>query len=408
MWTLDRTLSHPVRGAMDRLAGSGPGGTLVRMDERVLAERLITYDTSTPDGLRAAAGFVKGWLESRELDVRSVDHDGLPVVLVDVGARGVADPPTVVFHGHLDVVPAYPSQFEPRIEGDRLIGRGAYDMKGALAAMMCAVADVAEQEHVRIRFVCVPDEESEDVSSRSIDVLVANGLRGNFALTGEPTDLHIGVQAKGVLAIRAAVAGLAAHGSTPWLGDNAILKAHDAFRRIETLPFSRESSDLFDRPSINLARIEGGDAFNKVPDRCTMDVDIRFLPTQDPGEILAQIRAIPDLEVLKCFTRAPAVVSRSNPYVRALRDGIGRSIEGEAMSVGRDGASDAIAFLEAGVPAVEFGPVGAGHHGPDEWVSISSLRRFRQALTDFVTLLPASLEREADGPDLRAVEGGLA
>lgn len=379
------------------------------MDERVLAERLISYDTSTLDGLRAAAGFVKGWLESRELEVKSLEHDGLPVVMVDVGARNLQSPPTVILHGHLDVVPAYASQFEPRIEGDRLIGRGAYDMKGALAAMMCAVKDVADNEHVRVRFVCVPDEESEDVSSRSTDVLVAGGYRGDFALTGEPTDLHIGIQAKGVLAVRAAVSGVAAHGSTPWLGDNAILKAHDAFRRIETLPFSRESSDLFDRPSINLARIEGGDAFNKVPDRCTMDVDIRYLPTQDPGEILSQIRAIPDLEVLKCFTRAPAVVSRSNPYVRALREGIGRSIEGEALSIGRDGASDAISFLEAGIPAVEFGPVGAGHHGPEEWVSIASLRRFRQALTDFVGLLPAWLEREGtDGPDLHAVEGGLA
>ena len=379
------------------------------MDERVLAERLITYDTSSLDGLRAAAGFVKGWLESRELEVRSLDHDGLPVVMVDVGPPAADHPPTVILHGHLDVVPAYASQFEPRIEGDRLIGRGAYDMKGALAAMMCAVRDVAEQDLVRVRFICVPDEESEDVSSRSTDVIVAGGYRGDFAVTGEPTDLHIGVQAKGVLAVRVAVAGVAAHGSTPWLGDNAILKAHDAFRRIETLPFSRESSDLFDRPSINLARIEGGDAFNKVPDRCTMDVDIRYLPTQDPGEILAQIRAIPDVEILKCFTRAPAVVSRSNPYVRALRDGIGRSIEGEALSIGRDGASDAISFLEAGIPAVEFGPVGAGHHGPEEWVSIASLRRFRQALTDFVRLLPSWLEREGpDAPDLRAVEGGLA
>jgi succinyl-diaminopimelate desuccinylase len=379
------------------------------MDERVLAERLITYDTSTLDGLRAAAGFVKGWLESRELEVRSLDHDGLPVVMVDVGPAAEAKPPTVIFHGHLDVVPAYPEQFEPRVEGDRLIGRGAYDMKGALAAMMWAIKDVSAQDKVRVRFICVPDEESDDVSSRSTDVIVAGGYRGDFALTGEPTDLHIGIQAKGVLAVRVALRGVAAHGSTPWLGDNAILKAHDAFRRIETLPFSRESSDLFDRPSINLARIEGGDAFNKVPDRCTMDVDIRFLPTQDPGEILAQIRAIPDLEVLKCFTRAPAVVSRSSPYVRALRDGIGRSIEGEALSIGRDGASDAISFLEAGIPAVEFGPVGGGHHGPAEWVSIASLRRFRQALGDFVSVLPGWLEREStDGPDLHAVEGGLA
>ncbi|MGZ6696160.1 MAG: M20 family metallopeptidase [Solirubrobacteraceae bacterium] len=374
------------------------------MDERVLAERLITYDTSTGEGLRAAAGFVKGWLESRDVPVTDHDHDELPVILADVGPE---HGPSVILHGHLDVVPAREGQFTPRIEGDRLIGRGAYDMKGGLAAMMCALKDAAAQDRVRVRFVCVPDEESEDVTRRSTDELIKEGLRGDFAITGEPTDLHIGVQAKGVLAVRAQISGTAAHGSTPWQGDNAILKALDAYRRIETLPFSRMSSDLFDRPSINLARIQGGDAFNKVPDTCTMDVDIRFLPNQDPGEILAQVRAIADLEIVKCFTRAPAIVSRQNPYVLALRDAVARSVEGEALSIGRDGASDAVLFLEAGVPAVEFGPVGGGHHGPAEWVSVSSLQRYRQALGDFIRALPAWLERQEQGP-LRAVEGGLA
>jgi succinyl-diaminopimelate desuccinylase len=374
------------------------------MDECVLAERLITYDTATGEGLRAAAGFVKGWLESREITVDGREHDGLPVILAEVGPKGA---PTVVFHGHLDVVPAREGQFTPRVEGDRLIGRGAYDMKGALAAMMYALKDAAAQDQVRVRLVCVPDEESEDVTRRSTDVLVKEGLEADFALTGEPTDLHIGVQAKGVLAVRVQVSGTAAHGSTPWLGDNAILKAHDCFRRIETLPFSRESSDLFDRPSINLARIVGGDAFNKVPDVCTMDVDIRFLPNQDPGEVMDQIRAIGDLEIVKSFIRAPVIVSRRNAYVLALREAVGRSIEGEALSIGRDGSSDAISFIEAGIPAVEFGPVGGGHHGPHEWVSVSSLARYRRALGDFVRALPAWLERE-EQPPLRAVEGGLA
>src|SRR3954469_4990929 len=377
------------------------------MDERVLAERLITYETSNPESLRAAAGFVKGWLESREIAVIDREFDGLPVVMAEVGPK---HGPTVVLHGHLDVVPAHEGQFDPRVEGDRLIGRGAYDMKGALACLMCAVRDASQQDRVRVKFVCVPDEEAEDVEHRSTDELIREGLLdGDFAITGEPTDLHIGVQAKGVCAVRVEVRGTAAHGSTPWVGDNAILKAHDVFRRIETLPFSRESSDLFDRPSINVARIEGGDAFNKVPDLCSMDIDIRYLPNQDPGEILADIRALPDVRIVKTFQRAPAHVSRANPYVRALREAVSKSLEGEALSVGRDGASDAISFLEAGVPAVEFGPVGGGHHGPEEWVSISSLRRFRQALTDFVELLPTWLEHEAeDGPDLRAVEGGLA
>jgi succinyl-diaminopimelate desuccinylase len=252
---------------------------------------------------------------------------------------------------------------------------------------------------VRVLFMCVPDEESEDVERRSTDTLVAEGLRGDFAITGEPTDLHIGIQAKGVLALRLAVHGTAAHGSTPWLGDNAILKAHDVFRRIETLPFSRESSALFDRPSISLNGIEGGDAFNKVPDRCEIDVDIRYLPNQEPGAILDQIRAIGDLELLRCFTRAPAVVPRSNPYVQALRDAVGASVGGDALSVGRDGASDAVSFLEAGVPAVEFGPVGGGHHGPAEWVSITSLARYRMALSAFIERLPGHLARNgAEAP----------
>jgi succinyl-diaminopimelate desuccinylase len=372
------------------------------VDERALAERLITYDTSTPDGIRACAGFVKGWLEAREIDVHDSTFGELPVLTADVGPPAG---PTLIFHSHLDVVPGHAEQFSPRVEGDRLYGRGAYDMKGGLAAMMCALRDLADQRTVRLRFVCVPDEESEDIDTRSIDEIVRAGFPGDFAITGEPTDLHVGVQAKGVLAFRLNVHGRSAHGSTPWLGDNAVLKAIDVFRRIESLPFSRESSELFDRPSVNLGRIQGGDALNKVPDLCTMVVDIRYLPNQDPGDILEQIRSIPDIEVVKTFTRGPAYVSRSNPYVIALVAAVGRLTSGESMSVGRDGASDAISFLQAGIPAVEFGPAGAGHHGPEEWVSISSLARYRQALCDFVAQLPAALERP-DG--LRALEGGLA
>ncbi|HWK16816.1 MAG TPA: M20/M25/M40 family metallo-hydrolase [Solirubrobacteraceae bacterium] len=378
------------------------------LDERILAERLISYDTSRPDELTAAAGFVKGWLESRDIVVREYDHNGLPVLVAEVGAAAGAGP-CVVLHGHLDVVPGRPEQFEPVVDGDRLIGRGAYDMKGGLAAMMCALKDVERQDRVRVRFVCVPDEESEEIDERSTDGFVKLGLGGDFAITGEPTDLHVGIEAKGVLAMRIDVHGRAAHSSTPWLGDNAVLKAVDVFRAIESLPFTRESSEMFPRPSINLGRIEGGDALNKVPDLCTMAVDIRYLPGQDPAEILDQVAAIPDIDVMRTFIHPPVTVARTDPYVRALRDAVARSIRGEVMSVGRDGASDAAAFIEAGIPAVEFGPAGAGHHGPEEWASLTSLARYRRALSDFVRVLPMWLEDGERGPGtLRAVDGGRA
>ena len=194
-----------------------------------------------------------------------------------------------------------------------------------------------------------------------------------------------------MLAIRLEVSGVAAHGATPWLGDNAVLRAVDVFRSIESLPFARHSSELFDRPSINLGRILGGDALNKVPDRCAIDVDIRYLPDQDPAVILDQVRGLPDAEVTQLFTRPPAVVDRDLPYVRALRDAASAHHQGEPMSVGRDGASDAVSFLRVGVPAVEFGPIGDGHHGPGEWVSISSLLNYRQTLESFLRALPERL-----------------
>ncbi|MGH2782631.1 MAG: M20 family metallopeptidase, partial [Thermoleophilaceae bacterium] len=354
---------------------------------------LITYDTSTLEGMQAAAGFVKGWLEARDVEVTGTTHNGRPLLAATVGPSG---PPTVVLHGHLDVVPGRPEQFTPRIDGDRLYGRGAYDMKGGLAAMMCALHDLAGEERVRVHFVCVADEESEEIEQRGSDYLVEHGYLGDFAITGEPTDMHIGVQAKGVLAMRIEVTGTAAHGSTPWVGDNAVLKAVDVFRQIEILPFARESSDLFDRPSINLGRIVGGDALNKVPDLCLIDVDVRYLPGQDADEIRAAVDALPDASVVKVFHRQPAIVEREDPYVQALGEAISRVAPppGEQISVGRDGASDAISFLEAGVPAVECGPVGAGHHGPEEWVSIRSLGDYRRALVEFVKLLPAQLGQD--------------
>jgi succinyl-diaminopimelate desuccinylase len=126
-------------------------------------------------------------------------------------------------------------------------------------------------------------------------------------------------------------------------------------------------------------------------------VDVRYLPNQDPEEILGAIRELPDAEITKVFHRAPAIVERSNPFVRALGQAVAAvAPRKEGISVGRHGASDAICFLDAGVPAVEFGPVGDGHHGPEEWVSIESLALYRKALVEYVEHLPERLRDDGE------------
>jgi succinyl-diaminopimelate desuccinylase len=365
------------------------------MDERLLTEKLIGYDTSTAEGVKLCAGFIKGWLDARDIQTRQLDCRGLPVTLAEVGPAEA--PVTLLLHGHVDVVPGREEQFDPRVSGDRLFGRGAYDMKGALAALLLAVADLREQDEVTVRLGLVPDEESEEDTERGGEMLVEEGFLGDFVITGEPTDMHVGVAAKGVVAMRLRVEGLAAHGSTPWLGENAILRAVDVFRAIQSLPFASQSSELFDRPSINLGRILGGDALNKVPDTCFIDVDVRHLPEQDPDAILAEVGGIQGATIVSTFKRPPALVDPDSPYVQALCEAAAPHHDGDVTSVGRDGASDAVSFLRVGIPAVEFGPIGGGHHGPEEWVSVTSLASYRRAVVDFVRRLPGSVAVSTNG-----------
>ena len=353
---------------------------LAPVEEARLAERLIAHDTSDAAGLAVASDFVAGWLEGRGAEVTRRTFADREVLMASAGDG----PVHIVFHGHLDVVPGHPEQFTPRIEGDLLFGRGAYDMKGALGAMMLALCDLVSRppDGATVEFVMVPDEERAQPGANASEMLVADGLRADLVICGEPTDMLVGVQAKGVMILEVDVEGRAAHGSTPWLGDNAIMRALEVYRRIESLPFTNASTPLFARPSVNLGRISGGDAVNKVPDACRMDVDIRYLPGQDPAEILRQVRESGATRAEVSIERPPADTDPDHPLVTALM-GAACTYDDCTTSVGRNGASDAVAFLEVGVPAVEFGPRGAGHHGPDEHVDLPSLAAYRRTLVDF-------------------------
>lgn len=292
------------------------------------------------------------------------------------------------------MVPGEEGQFEAHEENGELFGRGVYDMKGALAAMMYAVEDLhAMGCDATVELLIVPDEEREYGGVKGAEVLIENGHTGDFLITGEPTDFHVGTQAKGVLDLRITMRGKSAHGSRPWLGKNAVLLAYKHYKHILELPFTKERSDLFPYPSVNLARIIGGDVINRVPDRATYDLDIRYLPEQDPQEITRQVRSI-DLpaEVKVLFTHEPTYVSRRNPFVKVLREVAARHFQGNPVGVGRHGASDVVFFQRAGVPGVEFGPVGGGHHGPREYVVTSSLGTYRQMLVQFVQILAANGE----------------
>ena len=293
--------------------------------------------------------------------------NGRPAIVAAVGDG----PRTLILSSHVDVVPGHRDQFSPRRENGNLYGRGAYDMKGALAAMLAALADLAAAPD-RLAGVCVklliaPDEESDaaSIEDKATARLADAGNLGEFAICGEPTDLQIGVQAKGALVVRFEVRGRAAHGIAPpgWARTPCSRRSTSTAASASCPSRRSAPSSSRARPS-SLGRIAGRAGGERGARHCRMDVDIRHLPTQDPDDVMRQVRTLARRAATLLYQVPAAQLNPYNDHVKLLRHVVREHRDGKALGVGRHGASDAVLFLKRGIPCVEFGPTGAGHHGP--------------------------------------------
>jgi succinyl-diaminopimelate desuccinylase len=344
-----------------------------------LLKELILIDSSTKEGANQAVEFCKQWLIEEKLKPNLIDNNGYKMLVCEIGEGDK----TIVFNGHVDVVSGKKEQFVPVEKNGRLYARGAADMKAGVAAMMFAMKELRNQKlGVRIQLQIVSDEEIGGMNCTGY--LVENGYRGDFVISSEPTQLGIALQAKGVLRLEVEVTGKSAHGSRPWEGDNAIVKAYRAYEKMLELPFTKESSDFYESPSVNLAIIAGGEVFNKVPDRCLMSLDIRYLPGQDPDSIVQQIQSISDGQVTVSLKGIPVATERDNIFITQLKPVLEKHIDGEAVIFGQHGAADTQYFAAHGIPAIEFGPSGANWHGDDEYVELESMEKYKDILIDYV------------------------
>ena len=218
--------------------------------------------------------------------------------------------------------------------------------------------------------------------------MVENGLTGDFAVCGEPTNLAVSVMSKGVFRVKARLHGRAAHSSRPWQGENALLKAYELYRGIEKLPFVTHKNRYFDGASVNLSMVRGGVVMNQVPDYAEMVVDIRYLPGEDTGEMLRQIRALdPTAEIEVTGTVEAVALAEDDPFLARLDRAVAAATKTDCVRFAQHGAADTVFFQAAGIPSVEFGPAGAGHHGPEEYVELPSLGIFYSCLDEMVRLM---------------------
>ncbi len=362
-----------------------------------LLERLVAADSVNPSlvpggaGERAAAGLVAEWAAEAGLRAEvSEQTPGRPSVIVRSGRSG--DGATLLLCGHLDTVgvAGMTDPLVPRVDGDRLYGRGSYDMKAGLAAALVACRQAAQAGiSGEVIVAAVADEEHSSIGVQQ----VLTQISADAAIVTEPTELTIATAHKGFIWTQIHVQGKAAHGSRPHLGVDAIMKTGPLLVALEQM-----NQDLRARPhpilgpgSVHASMISGGREESTIPGHCLLTIERRTLP----GETLTSVEAaIADL-IAGCHTSDPDLVASSrtilardpletgpaHPLVttiaEAAADVLGRPADLGGVSYWADSA-----FISAaGIPAILFGPSGDGAHADTEWVSLSSTTACARILT---------------------------
>ncbi|MHA2610257.1 MAG: M20 family metallopeptidase [bacterium JZ-2024 1] len=368
------------------------------MEEIVeIVKELIRYQTIASRGeeLKRVIERVKQWLTHPKISLFEYETGGKPS-LVAVQASGWEEERKhlpVFFVGHLDVVDGEPEQFEPRIDGERLWGRGALDMKGSCAVMIYLFRSLAEEgKETSFGLMLTTDEEIG--SAHGVEYLLHTvGWSADFALIPDGGyDFHTVLSEKGALHFRIQSKGVAAHGSRTWEGVNAIDRIFQFYTALKALFPSEPCNDPEHwHPTLNLGTIQGGKKVNIVPDFAQAEMDIRFPEPYTFDEMKEKVerlvQAFPGLE-WEILTRAEVVTAQpDNPYVQKYRRAVGE-ITGKTPRILREhGATDGRFFAEKGIPIVITYPVGSGIHTPNEWVNIPSLFTLYRIFQHFLSLL---------------------
>lgn len=430
--------STPIREECTYQAGSGKDGgvedpPMTDGDLRDLASRLIEFETVTgteaaaqrwlADYLEAAGFDVYTWAGDPEMlaqhpsfpdDPAEIDTADRPSVggVLECGEAEAG--PTIVLNGHMDVVPVGEESwtsppFEPTWldDGDRLRGRGAADMKSALAACVFAARDVASDAidlDGRIVVESVVDEEAGGIGAAQAALENPYPFDRDAAIVAEPTELVPVLATEGCLMKRLRVHGRSAHAATRWHGESVLphfIKIYEALMDLEATRATAVTHPLYeayDNPwPVNVGTVEAGSWASSVPATLTAEIRIGVAPGETVAEVETTVdRVLADIvaddpwlrEHPPDFTRfsvqfEPATVERDAEIVTVLAGVLDERRHGASTPTGATYGADNRHFLAADIPTVVFGPGTIDQaHFPDETIVWEEVRQARSILAE--------------------------
>jgi acetylornithine deacetylase len=374
----------------------------ISLDDIVeLTSDLVAIDSTNPDLVPGGAGegdiaaFVAGWLREAGLGVTLHDlgPDRANVVGVLPGSGGGQ---SLMLNAHMDVVGAggMANPWVPRREGNRLYGRGSYDMKASLAVIMLVAREAASWGlRGDLLITAVADEEFASIGTQDI----VRHYRADAAIVTEPTSLELCVAHKGFVWIEVETSGVAAHGSLPEVGVDAIAMMGPVLSGLARLDQELRSGPrhpLLSTGSVHASLIEGGQELSSYPHRCVLGIERRTIPGETQEQVEAEIASILEAASAQVqafrasqrtlLVREPFHADPDEAIVRLAKRELERT-RGDAPPVtGAFGWMDSALLSAAGIPTVILGPDGEGAHADDEWVDLPSALATADALSGIV------------------------
>jgi acetylornithine deacetylase/succinyl-diaminopimelate desuccinylase-like protein len=318
----------------------------------------------------------------------SPGRENIVALFMQRGARR-----TILFDAHQDTVSAAGMTIEPfggEVRGGKLLGRGACDVKGGMAAMIAAAARVASEKPrtaASVALACTVDEEHSFQGVRRL--LSGPWERGtpDMAVVAEPTRLEVVIAHKGFMRWKIATRGRSCHSASPQLGINAIYKMAAVVQALEEYARGLENGrchPLLGTPTVNVGTISGGSGANTVPSSCIVEIDRRLIPGEDPAAAFADCRAgllarlgvdFP-LSFQEPWHAEPVLDTPADSEVARVSTAAVSSVLGSASAVGVPYGTDASTISAGGIPAVVLGPGDiAQAHTPDEWVETDQIEK---------------------------------
>lgn len=362
-----------------------------------IAQELIRIDSVNPELVPGAAGetdiaeWCAGWLTTRGFDVQRLGTRERPTV---VGvARGTGGGKSLMLNGHLDTVgvASYDGDaFAAEVRDGNLYGRGAFDMKAGVAAIMVAAARAVSAKLAGDVIVTLVSDE-EFGSKGTQDALAA--VTADAAIVTEPSEMSLVLAHRGFAWFEIELAGVAAHGSMPHQGVDAIAHAGLVMRALDELRSQFESAlphPLLGYSAVRVSMITGGTDAATVADSCTLTIERRMLPGETPDAVEAELRAMLDalaatsadfhFELRRIVARGAFEADVNWSIVRAVAQSAERVLGQPASSRGEPFWTDAGLILEAGIPCLLLGVDGGGAHADTEWATVESIEQLTDIL----------------------------